>query len=306
MSHRIKSRQNSLVITNRADSIHCREKLKSRVTIVVGIICEDAIVLASDSQTTYSPISGASQRLDTPKISTLELFNDVIALVAQAGNATLSGRAVEILTDLAKGKEIKDYRALADMAQESVRKVKQELREQNLGCSMEELHEHIQKNELNFELMIAHYHDSKPYIFTLNFAVGIASKSPHPFLAIGCGSAVATYILGWFKLGSKTPFQHAQLAAIYAIEEVKKVDPYCGGKTRVAIIAPKMTPPNGKSLPEIYKIALRAEHNEYVEALEKIDTKAKAEWASRMDTVLFEVNEIMLQRAKALKQNHNA
>jgi 20S proteasome alpha/beta subunit len=230
------SRNNSLVTTNIADKIFRSQKRKTPVTIIIGIICDNVIVMASDSQTTYNSSTGAIQRLDTPKISTLE-FSNGEALVAQSGDVTLSSRAVEILTDMAKGQAITDYRTVADMAQKAVRKVKEELREQNLDCNAEQLHEYIRQNELHFSLMIAHFHDKKPYIYTIDFAIGIASKTSHLFSAIGCGSGIATYILTWFNFGLKTRFTHAMLAAIYAIEEVKKVDPYCGGKVKVGMIA---------------------------------------------------------------------
>ncbi len=184
------------------------------VTIIIGIICKDCIVLASDSQTTYSSSVGAIQRLDTTKITPIEFANDTLALVAQSGETTLSGRAVEIMTDMAKGKSISDYRTVADIAQKAVRQVKEELKEQNLGCGMEALHEYISKESLHFELMIAHYHDEKPYIFTIDFALGIAAKKPHYFTAIGCGSGIATYILSWFNIGPTMVFTHAITAAL--------------------------------------------------------------------------------------------
>lgn len=147
--------------------------------------------------------------------------------------------------------------------------------------------------------MIACYYDSKPYIFTINFAVGIATKSVHPFIAIGCGSGIATYILSWFNISEKMEFSHAVLAALYTIEEVKKIDPYCGGKAKVAILPEKPFLPKvgeAKTVSEILKIMLRCEHEDYVDALAKIDQRAKSEWAARMNEVLAEGNRAMLER----------
>jgi 20S proteasome alpha/beta subunit len=289
---------NILAMTNLGDIIFMNQKRKPIVTIIIGIICKNSIVLASDSQTTY----GTIQRLDTPKISTLD-FANVEVLIAQSGNVTLSARAVEILTELSAGKKLDDYRAVADMAQKALRKVKDELREQNFDCGSEELHKHIHQNGLNFELMIAHFYNGKPYIYTIDFAVGIATKSSHPFIAIGCGSGLATYILSWFGIGKSMPTNHGMIAALYTIEEVKKVDPYCGGKTRVAILAPGGIQPgknvkDGMTSSDFLKMMLETDHDDYVAALAKIDQKAKAEWAIKMNQVLLEGNRTMLEARK--------
>jgi hypothetical protein len=86
-----------------------RTKRKSRVTIIIGIICKDAIVLASDSQTT----SGGMKRTDTDKISSIKFATKPV-LVAEAGNAGTSARALEILRGLARDIPIDDYRVPAD------------------------------------------------------------------------------------------------------------------------------------------------------------------------------------------------
>jgi ATP-dependent protease HslVU (ClpYQ) peptidase subunit len=85
-------------------SLKINPKKANRVTIIVGIISDESIVLASDSQTT----SGNAKRTDTEKISTVE-FSNLGVLVAQAGYAPFSGQAVEIFNGLAKDKEITDY-----------------------------------------------------------------------------------------------------------------------------------------------------------------------------------------------------
>jgi hypothetical protein len=205
----------------------------------------------------------------------------------------LSSRAVEIFTDLAKGKNITDYRTAAELMQKAVRLLKEELRDQNLDCSMEQLHKYLRDNALDFSLMIASHHESKPYIFTINFCLGIATKANHPFIAIGCGSGLATYILSWFKIDAKMAFEHAIIAALYTIEEVKKVDPFCGGKTKFALLFPKMTIPQSeeyKTNAEFLRMMLQCEHDQYIDAIAAMDRQAKSEWANRMNWVLSEAH----------------
>ena len=295
---------NPLTRTNLADNVY-RPNPKTPVTIIIGIICESAIVLASDSQTTYSNSLGANRRMDTPKISILE-FEDGEAFVAESGDATLSGRAVEILSRMAKGTKLSDYRTVADLSQKAIRQVKDELREQNFDCSMAELREYMMKSDLNFSLMLAHYHNGKPYIYTVDFALGIATLSTHSYAAIGCGRGLALYILDWFNLGPETYFSEATMAAMYAVEEVKKVDSNCGGKTRVGIISAKMIPPPGKTRLEMLQLMLENDNEEYVNALAQVDKEAKLEWAKRMRFVLAAGNKAMDARAAEIKLKKNA
>ena len=145
---------------------------KAPVTIIVGIICKDAIVIASDSQTT----SGARKATDSDKVSVLQL-QDAKALVAQSGSSVLGARAVEILEGLAANQPLSDRRSVADLAQKAMRLLTQELRAKNCDCSMEELHEILRKQGLECELMLAHYFDGQPYIYTVNLLIGIANKA---------------------------------------------------------------------------------------------------------------------------------
>src|SRR5260221_688119 len=101
-----------------------KPKRKSVVTIIVGIICTDGIAMACDSQTTIG--DAYAKRTDTSKISVLEMSSNAV-LVAEAGDATLSSRCVEILRENIKDSPFDDYRKPADVAQDAVRLMKQEL-----------------------------------------------------------------------------------------------------------------------------------------------------------------------------------
>jgi len=248
------------------------------VTIIVGLVCEKCVLLASDSQTTYSSSTGATKRNDTQKISLVTLRNGQ-AIIAQAGDATLSGRAIEILTEMARGRDLNDYRTVADLAQQAVRKLKDELRIANCDCTIEQLRDFIEQDGSHFELMIAYYYEREPQVFTLDFKVGIATKQPKPFTAVGSGSPIAGYILSWFDIPKMT-VQQCAFTAMYAVEEVKKVDPYCGGSTRVAMVsAPKEGQSGARIFPEPSFGKLRAE-------LPQFDLAAKTEWRIKMDELI--------------------
>jgi 20S proteasome alpha/beta subunit len=207
------------------------------MTIIVGIICKDAIVLASDSQT--SSTSSTSKRPDAKKFAIVEFVN-ARALVAQAGNVATSSRAIEVLRGLAKGQELTDYGAIADMARKAMRQVKDELRFQQCDCSMEELRDFICRNEIECQLMIAYYFEGKPYIYTVDLVLGIPTKINSHYAAIGCGRNLGEFLLSEYS-SREMDSQLASAVAVYTVETVKKHDAFCGGPTRIALIAPKVT-----------------------------------------------------------------
>src|SRR6266567_6612872 len=109
-----------IFLTNPGSFQIVNRRTKSRrkpVTIIVGIICENGIVVASDSQTTHG-----NSRLHCNKVSCLEFIGGK-AIVAQSGASDLSSRAVQILTEKAKQSRIADDRSVARLAEESVREV---------------------------------------------------------------------------------------------------------------------------------------------------------------------------------------
>ena len=64
------------------------------MTIIIGIICADGIVVGSDSQTSATTALTA-KRIDTQKIFDVDFDGDV-GVVGTAGSATFAARAVEI------------------------------------------------------------------------------------------------------------------------------------------------------------------------------------------------------------------
>lgn len=200
------------------------------MTLIIGIICKDAIVLASDSQTTC----GGMKRTDAEKIMPVKFATGQV-LVAQAGNAGNSARATEILREMAKDKPIDDYRVPADLARLAMMQVKRELRQQYSDCTVAELQDFIWKDELQSELMLAYYSENKPYIFTIDLAVGRSDKEASWYSAIGCGANLGSYLLSEHT----NPAMNSGLASIiasYVIETVCKHDAYCSPPARVGLI----------------------------------------------------------------------
>jgi 20S proteasome alpha/beta subunit len=258
------------------------------VTVIVGIICKDSIVLASDSRTTTEG-EYLYFRDDAAKISMIELAADggrrPRALIAQSGHADLSSRTVEIMERTARDRSLNDYRAVADLAEAAVR----ELREKAFGnrCLTSE-----EAEQFRFQLMIAHSFNGKPHLFTLTFDHGVALWTRGVNLAtLGCGGPLAQFLLKPFDLASmETPV--ATAAAVYAIEAVKSFDPRCGGRTQTgaAFIAPDNS--NQASLADWENLRF------FVDEVESLVGAAKDDWTTIMKTVLQRASRKWATRSK--------
>lgn len=179
-------------------------------------------------------------------------------MLGHSGNAGNAGRAIEILTDLAKDRSIDDYRMPADLARQAMIQVKHELKEQYCDCTMEQLREMIWKEELQSELMLAYYYKGKPYLFTVDLAVGRSDKEHSWYSAIGCGANLGSYLLSeQTQAGMSAGL--ASCLATYAVETVCRHDPYCSLPVKnamlindIAAYAAGMAPPPKSIHPSCY------------------------------------------------------
>lgn len=146
-------------------------KRKRPVTLIVGIICKDGIVVASDSQTTW----GTGKSWDAKKMNELEHIYGR-ALVAEAGAVITSSKAIEELQRLATIHEEVKKDGLAALLESSARQVREKLRLHHASCSSEELREIIRDEGLDFALMLAHYDYKTPRIDTVSMTIGLALK----------------------------------------------------------------------------------------------------------------------------------
>ena len=203
-------------------------KKRARVTIIVGIIAKDHIVVGSDGQTSKTT-SQTAKRLDADKIAPLAFKDGVKALIAESGDSTITSRLIELIVEDAKGISVSDYRTPADCAERAVRKLKQEILLPLMPekRTAEELQEIF--NTYDASLLVAYYHNKTPYLYSIDFATGIACRD-HKYALLGCGSNVAELLTTWFDF-SQMDFAQALVTAAFIIGEVKKVDAYCGGLT---------------------------------------------------------------------------
>lgn len=259
-------------------TIHPVRKWKARVTIIVGIISSDGIVVASDSQTSYAPTS--SNRRDTDKICKLKFASGGQVFVAQAGDAVMTGRAIEILQNEVSAASFDDYRKPAELAEKSVRTLKEEVANLNHWKPGD-------KSSVNFwedtesAIMIAYFHQEKPYIYLLSFWPGVAIKQDR-YACLGCGATVAEFILSR-SYTSDIKLHESVVTAIYTVEEVKRVDSFCGGPTKIGILkkdGPSALTDNTEKSERLIKNT--------VQTISKYDSEIRAQWRKMMAKIISE------------------
>jgi 20S proteasome alpha/beta subunit len=189
---------------------------KFYMTTILAINCIDGLVIASDGQATL----GAVKRSQEDKIYYTKINDDVNIILAGSGLSAYTSRFFDFFEERKNEKEINSPRDCADLCEDVAR----ELRNNRYP-------------DFNVDIIVCVglNKNDKVYfcLYTLD-PVGIAEKENN-YNCIGSGSTVVEYILSrlWYPgIG----VEQAKKIAIYAIEEVKKVDTYSGGYIRVALI----------------------------------------------------------------------
>lgn len=202
------------------------------MTLIVGIVCSDGIVVAGDSQTTGDTF----KILDTNKINHIQ-HSSGHALVAEAGVVTLTSNMVEELGKLVRDKNMSDQHSFSDLVKMAVRKTRDAMRYQNFDCNSEELENVIVRNELQSVLLYAHYDGESPKLHTISLSMGIPQPAKKCFDAVGTGSALAHYLLTNLCVhNQQMDVEQAAVLAVHVVETVKRHDRYCEGPTRLGIL----------------------------------------------------------------------
>ena len=179
-----------------------------------------------------------------------------------------------------------DWRKPADAAQSAVKLLKQEIVDINNWKDMQEAEEYLYQNPI--KLMLAYFYQNVPYLYVLDPIPGFATRR-YNYVAIGCGATVGEYILSHANL-KNMDLQQALIAAIYTVEEVKKVDLFCGGPTRAAVIsATKVLMSETETTPLI---------GAAVETLAAYESDLKSQWGSMIDDIIKKTGEHFKNRKK--------
>lgn len=217
---------------------HSARRRATPVTLLIGIKCKDAVVLASDSQITY----GTSKRNDGAKMEIIG-FGLHPVIVAQSGDVIMSNRFVDILRSMVikYGNEPKDAAFVAEKASLAMRELRREQREVHFNCSSEELTEIFRKSGADCAILLGFFINKTPHLVSVNLGMATAQIVRYDYEAEGCGAALGLYLLE--EIFSRNISQRAAaLLAVYIVEMVKRHDAMCGGQTKVLILKDEEKP----------------------------------------------------------------
>ncbi|HVP90004.1 MAG TPA: hypothetical protein VMS75_02185 [Terriglobales bacterium] len=248
-----------LTSISKKDNLPNNQQRDGRIdmTIVVGIICKNGVVMASDSQA--ESFRGVKvKRVDYHKIVTFPATEDLYIAVSGAGVGTFISKATDKLKEKYESTKIATCDELANtsegiMVSLSKRYVVDKMEALGLPPSQDIKNE----LELNFILLVGCTNKSGEELglYTVH-PDGIAERG-EKFSTIGSGSAYAEYLLTkMYKDGLST--EQGKQLAVFVIEEVKRIDPGCGGPTQVVVLDKdgihKLTPEEVKAISEnLYK-----------------------------------------------------
>jgi 20S proteasome alpha/beta subunit len=194
------------------------------MSILMGIICPEAIIVSSDTMITDTYSGGKSYE---DKISIVK-FKVSTILVAQAGSAAITNRIVEKMQEKATFTAIQSVTDVTHIAEESVREVKDHMKD-------DDQKEHLKQSGAS--LLLAFYANRKPYLYNIDPFLCVSHPAKLHYATAGVGSTLANYLLGEFAAPEATG-GIAIATSIYVIHKVKEHNAYCGGKTKVKMVIP--------------------------------------------------------------------
>jgi 20S proteasome alpha/beta subunit len=270
-----------------------REPKTKPVSLIVGIICQDGIVVSSDSQTTDEC---GMARTDATKIYQITLADNASGLIAIAGGVEWALQIIEIVETRALTTKLEHPRSFADLAEEANKTIKQRER-RAFSRTSKEIKAHFAENRC--VLMIANYFKGKPHIFTLT-SDGLVSPTllrNQLFTSIGNSYSVANYILKKFNL-SEIMVGPAHVVASHVINEVIQAkDSTCYYPIQIGFVFPKE--------PDRESHAMLNDPFQSKNVLNKVIARTKhieTELSNQLLRVFLEVYEDLEQDTKRLRE----
>ncbi len=214
------------------------------MTIAIGFVCQDGIIIASDSQ--MSVVGGKFKRYDEPKVfhvpfhiplarQPLDESDDAAHPVIPHGIAVAISGSLDganyfrdILGRRIRSLEVRSGIDVAAAVEESARETRQQILAVFPPDSASQKERDDQLGALNFESIVAFYFGNRPFIYTIALWNCLAVKSQRDFETVGCGADIASFVLTEAHV-RLMKFGHALALAVFAVEMAKKFDQACGG-----------------------------------------------------------------------------
>lgn len=202
------------------------------VSIILGFTLHDALVIASDSQASFS--DSTAKNPDVKKVIGVTLKGRCI-LFARAGNLEAADVFEEEFRQQLEAADLTPPRAIADCAwaamRETRRKVVLNMRQD--GFSDEAVAQQMRENAC--VIILGYIVGNQPVLYSLRLESAYASRCTGSYIALGCAANVASVVLTGYDFPKMVPPAALGLAA-YAIEMCKMHDAACCGKTQVGLM----------------------------------------------------------------------
>jgi len=212
------------------------------MTVIVGLLCQDGIVVASDSQESDEGME--MKRLDVTKIYETSRFNfdDVEIVLGGTGSAAHIARAAELIKEKGFAPYFTSPRSLATVVEDVIGEMAERYGGGDDGLDLELLVGVFCKNCPKTEdddSRVSPIGLYSVYPPDEDEKVGVAEPVTD-YAAMGTGGLFARYLLNRLHdEGHPTTdltVDSAIREAVYVIEEVTKVDLWCGGPTQLHCI----------------------------------------------------------------------
>jgi 20S proteasome alpha/beta subunit len=210
------------------------------MTVIVGLLCKDGLVVASDSQ--ESDEGNGMKRLDVVKIydTSRFRFDDAEIVVAGTGTSAHIARAAELIEEKGFAPHFTTPRSVATIVEDAIGEMAERY---GMG-----------EDGLDLELLVGVFckecpkTDNPPMSPIAMYSVyppaegenkGVA-EPVKDYAAMGSGGSFARYLLNRLHdedhPTKKLSMDAALFEAVWVIEEATKVDLYCGGPTQLYCI----------------------------------------------------------------------
>lgn len=209
-----------------------RRKKPRAVTLIIGIIAHDSVIMACDSQIT----AGQTKRTDGTKLKQIG-FGKLPVLVAQAGSLSHTNRFLDVLSKQVKSTTPKTAVEAGEMIQEAMRKFRTELSKIHFNCASDELATVLSRLEIDCNFLFGFCLSRRPYLISIAVNDPVYHVSETHFEADGTGALLGSYLLNEHTTPDMSR-QFASTMAVYVVEVVKKYDLYCSGSTIVGHALP--------------------------------------------------------------------
>lgn len=253
------------------------------MTLILGVVCNDGIVMACDSQIT----ADNSKRTNATKLHPIR-FGQIPVLVAEAGRRTHTSRYIQILKESAKGSNPKNEQEIAAVIQSAMDRFLDELRSTH-GCASTALVKLLIKQGIDCVLLFGFQIGWKSSLAVMNIHDPVCRFVDSHFEAQGSGALLGDYLLKEHTT-SKTPRHLVVATAVHIASVVKQYDIYCSGDTVIGVIqTPDSFDETKTTLPRVHFIPQK-NVEEYARLMASVESKTR-EFRTNFLQRVFEHNE---------------